>query len=204
EAWLRARRSPPSPDDLRPLVDPVLDALDYVHGNGLVHRDVKPDNIMIAGDGRPVLIDFGALKMFELRAAAEERATRGTTFAVATPYYAPPEQYEKTAKLGPPADVYGIAAVLYRAFCGRPPEHAEERTRALAKRLPAPYAPVATAARVPLPAPVTQAIDRALSYGAEDRPQSISELRAGLGWEQRASVVDQDAAEDAQDRGSSK
>src|SRR5262245_7258072 len=165
-------------------IDPVLDALDYIHRHGLVHRDVKPDNIMITSDGRPVLIDFGALKIVELQTAAASRIVRApTTYVVATPHYAPPEQYDKNAKPGPPTDVYAIAAVLYRAFGGHPPENAQDRTLALAGRRADPYVSLAHAARVDLAAPVVSTIDRALSYHAEDRPGSAAQLRAGLGWD---------------------
>src|SRR5262249_20724551 len=59
ETWL-AQRPATSPEDLRPVLEPILDALAYVHGNGRIHRDIAPDNVMIRPDGQPVLIDFGA------------------------------------------------------------------------------------------------------------------------------------------------
>src|SRR5262245_52169743 len=65
EGWLRKHAVPPTPNELRPVVEPIIDALAYVHESGRIHRDIAPDNIMIRPDGRPILIDFGAIKTIE-------------------------------------------------------------------------------------------------------------------------------------------
>src|SRR5262245_18783929 len=104
---------------VEPLLFPLLDGLEKVHAAGFLHRDIKPANIMIDMQGKPTLIDFGAS-----RAAL---AGRSMTFtAIFTPGYAAVEQFAST-KLGPSADIYGLAATLYHAIAGHAPPSAIER-----------------------------------------------------------------------------
>src|SRR5262249_47909547 len=90
ESWLSERPRPPSSVELRPLLDPILDAIGYMHGRDLVHRDIAPDNVMICSDGRPVLIDFGAIRMIEQRTSI----AAGTSYAIAKAGYSSPEQVQ--------------------------------------------------------------------------------------------------------------
>src|SRR5262249_45134113 len=135
-----------------------------------------PDNIMIRSDGRPVLIDFGAVKTIE------QRTTTVRTFLVAKPNYSPPEQTEDGARLDRTADIYALGAVLYRAFAGAPPVDAERaRLREVAFGRRDPYVTLAQAA-VNLAPEIVASVDRALAFRPEDRPPSIDALRSGLGW----------------------
>ncbi|HBP19957.1 MAG TPA: hypothetical protein DEA08_19490, partial [Planctomycetes bacterium] len=94
-------------------------ALDYAHEHGLLHRDVKPDNIMIDVSGEARLTDFGLARA--LRQAAQNRLTQ-TGQTLGTPAYMAPEQATSAEdKVGPWTDVWGLGAILYEVLCGRPP-----------------------------------------------------------------------------------
>ncbi|MBI2395699.1 MAG: protein kinase [Deltaproteobacteria bacterium] len=86
-------------------------ALDALHGSGLVHRDVKPSNVLVTAEGRVVVLDFGLAVDV---AAADESAIAGT------PRYMAPEQIERR-HVGPPADAYAVGVMLYEAFAGAAP-----------------------------------------------------------------------------------
>ena len=99
--WLSRLGRKPSQAELNRLSWPLIDALIQVHSLPLLHRDIKPDNIMLRGDGTPVLIDFGAVKTL---VSSESRSIHGPgTLAFVTDGYAPPEQYVPNGEnlLGP-------------------------------------------------------------------------------------------------------
>jgi eukaryotic-like serine/threonine-protein kinase len=99
------------------LVAQVADAVDYAHERGVIHRDLKPGNILLDQEGNPRVTDFGLAK----RVAGDSGLTR-TGQALGTPSYMPPEQASgKIDAIGRPADVYALGAVLYAALTGRPP-----------------------------------------------------------------------------------
>jgi tRNA A-37 threonylcarbamoyl transferase component Bud32 len=100
------------------IADGVAQALDYAHRHGIIHRDVKPSNILLAEDGRPLLTDFGIAHIMQ-----ETRLTQTGT-SMGTAQYMSPEQ-AKGEPLGPRADVYSLAVVLYEMLVGRPPFEAD-------------------------------------------------------------------------------
>lgn len=98
----------PHQDVIR-ILGAVADALDYAHGQGVIHRDVKPSNIMLERDGRPVLTDFGlALRLSE--------GTRGDTFG--SPHYISPEQARNSANAVPQSDLYSLGVIAYELLTG--------------------------------------------------------------------------------------
>ncbi|MBQ8478836.1 MAG: protein kinase [Akkermansia sp.] len=103
---------------LKPVLIKVLQALDYLHGEGMLHRDIKPSNIMLREDGSPVLIDFGTARSSD----ATHTLTR-----VGTPGYSPAEQFMSHGKNGPWSDLYSLGATCYRLMTGKEPQDAVER-----------------------------------------------------------------------------
>ncbi len=184
--WLNARSGAPNLVELKPLLDPVLDAIQYVHGEKLLHRDIAPDNIMIRESGEPVLIDFGETKVIEgetrTRLAEDTKVKHGEDPAeaerviISKPFYSSPEQ-AMGAALDARADLYSIAAVLYRALSGNPPPDAGARHEKTSAGRPDPYYSLQDAATQKLPAAACSAIDRALSIKRDQRPDRVEELR---------------------------
>ena len=104
-----------SEDDVLRVLRPIAAALDYAHGKGVVHRDVKPSNVMIAKDGTPYILDFGIAREIQ------ETLTRITgKFSSGTLLYMSPEQLNG-AQPKPPQDVYSFAAMAYECLKGEPP-----------------------------------------------------------------------------------
>src|SRR5262249_27236316 len=121
------RREPLSPRRIAEVVRGVALALAHAHENGVVHRDVKPENVIVDREGRPHLMDFGLA-----RDVSADRLTLPGAI-LGTPSYMAPEQAAGEATLqGPPTDVYALGAVLYRALVGKPP-HVAARIEALLK-----------------------------------------------------------------------
>ncbi len=100
--------------EIEAVVVPLCEGLSQLHRQGLIHRDIKPDNIIIRPDGSPILIDFGA--------ALDLRVLGADAWDVrATPSYTPIEQYDPSLPQGPWTDIYALAASLYELISGHPP-----------------------------------------------------------------------------------
>ncbi len=181
EQWLRAKGDKVTFEEIREMIDPICDALEYVHAKQFIHRDIAPDNIMIRKDGRPMLIDFGAIKIIAQETQIRSASSSGQkSFAVAKQHYSPPEQLDQDAALDPRADIYALGAVLYRAVTGAPPADADKRKNGLILKGEDSYVPAAKNARIALPAGAAETIDRALSIKPGKRQESIAEFRAAL------------------------
>jgi WD40 repeat protein len=105
------------------VAEQVGQALSLVHAGGLVHSDLKPDNLFWTQEGRYVILDFGVSRGYLSDKAAKEG------MAAVSPGYSPPEQYDRQAKLTPAADVYALAATLYHLLVGYPPLDARKRLK---------------------------------------------------------------------------
>ena len=144
------------------ILQPIAEGLDRAHRVGVLHRDIKPPNILINEDNRPVLIDFGSAR-FD---TAEATSTKVTFH---TPPYAAIEQYVKTYKQGPWTDVYALGVVMYECVTGeKPPEVLERLHAGLGK-------PLAEGKWPGYSKRFLSAIDAAMTVKPDERPQSISD-----------------------------
>ena len=109
--------APRPPRDSAALVETLARAMHAAHEAGVVHRDLKPQNVLLAADGTPKIADFGLAKRFD-----NDHSPTQTIAVLGTPAYMAPEQAAgETKTVGPAADVYALGAVLYELLTGRPP-----------------------------------------------------------------------------------
>ncbi len=113
---LLERRGPLAPSEAEAFLVPIAEALDYAHSRGILHRDVKPANILLRDDGRPQLADFGIAKAIE---AGQSPGLTATGAGIGTAEYMAPEQIEGRA--GPQSDLYSLGIALYQMLSGRLP-----------------------------------------------------------------------------------
>ena len=149
---------------------PLLDGLSLVHKAGFIHRDIKPANIFIREDGSPVLIDFGS--------ARQGLATKTRTLTtLVSPGYAPFEQYnaDGPGKQGPWTDIYALGASMYKSLFGRSPLDAVSRAEERVAGRDDPYMTAALMGEGHYPVRILEAIDMALAFLPEERPQTIGD-----------------------------
>lgn len=177
EARLRGLGRSPTQEELDQVAGPLLDALEMMHSQSFLHRDIAPDNIIIRVDGTPVLLDFGAAR----RAVAEmSRALTG----IVKVGYSPPEQYAADGRLqGPWSDLYALGATFYRAVTGKAPEEStlrreDDRTPAAGHAAPSGL----------YRSDFLAAIDACLRVERTKRPQSVAQLRPMLLAKERSSA----------------
>jgi serine/threonine-protein kinase len=152
------------------IVGQIASALDAAHARGLVHRDVKPANILVGPDDRAYLTDFGVAK--ELASAGNTR----TGSFVGTIEYCAPEQIEG-GRVDARTDVYALACVLFEALAGAPPFHRPSEVAVLNAHLHAPP-PKLTKVAPGLPTPLERVVSKALSKSPLDRHASAGEFVA--------------------------
>lgn len=143
----------------------VANAVGYIHDRHILHRDIKPDNIMITADYKAVLIDFGSAREFE------EDKTQAQTSMV-THGYAPTEQYTRNSRKGAYTDIYAIGATLYFVLTGKVPYEAAAR---ITEPMPEPKD-----LNPDLPEEANRTIMKALQLKSQDRHQSIAEFMDDL------------------------
>src|SRR5438552_3537700 len=149
--------------------------LDYAHREGFVHRDVKPENVLLA-DGHAVLADFGIARAI-FQAGGEHVTEVG--LAIGTPEYMSPEQAAGDRELDGRCDVYALACVVYEMLAGEPPFSGNSARAIVARHLSEPPTPL-RARRPDAPAAVEQALARALAKDPADRFARVAEFTAAL------------------------
>jgi serine/threonine protein kinase len=162
------------------ILQPIAEGLERAHRVGVLHRDIKPPNILINEDNRPVLIDFGSAR-FE---AAEATSTKVTFH---TPPYAAIEQYVKTYPQGPWTDIYALGVVMYECITGeKPPEVLERLHAGLGK-------PLASGKWPGYGKRFLAAVDSAMIVKPDERPQSLSGWLAMFGKIEAGDTTDDEA-----------
>jgi serine/threonine-protein kinase len=151
----------------------VASALDHAHAKGLVHRDVKPDNIIIGPDDHAILTDFGLAK-----AAERDAALTAMGATVGTPEYMSPEQ-AKGQVVGPASDIYSLGVVLYEMLTGRRPFTASDTSALLYLHVHETPPPIQVRA-LDLSPKIHAVLNRALAKQPDQRFRSAGELAAAL------------------------
>ena len=160
---------------VRRVLREVADALHFAHGHGVVHRDIKPDNILIeTATGKAVVTDFGIA-----RAAQGEVRLTATGIAVGTPAYMSPEQAMGEREVDGRADIYSLGIVGYQMLAGELPFSAANTPSMLMKHLSEPPRPLLDL-RPDLPANLAAAIERALCKSPADRWPDAASFRDAL------------------------
>jgi eukaryotic-like serine/threonine-protein kinase len=163
-------------DEALGIATSVASALQHAHDRGVIHRDIKPGNILLQ-DGQPVVADFGIA--LAVGAAGGSRLTE-TGLSVGTPYYMSPEQATGDQAVGPASDTYALACVLYEMLTGEPPYPGNTAQAVLGKIIQG--VPVsATAVRKSIPPNVDAAIRKALEKLPADRFTGAQAFAKALG-----------------------
>ncbi len=178
------------PAEIKIMLVKILDAVAYIHNAGVLHRDISPDNILLAENGEPVLIDFGA---------AREEATRKSRVLTAQNTvkdgYSPQEFYISGSKQSNASDLYALAATFYHLITGEAPPISQVRLAAVAEDRKDPF--------VPLSGRFNQydrfflsALDRALEVFPKDRIQSAEDWLTEIDADRRRKMAQSKAQTD--------
>lgn len=166
EAVLAEHGGKISLDETLKILNPIMDALSALHDGGLLHRDIAPDNIFIAEDGRIRLIDFGAIQ-------PKSGDSEKSALTIVKSGFAPIEQYTSSGKQGPWTDLYALAALFYRCLTGRNVPDAPDRLSGNDEELRKAMIDISNTS-------VRKALLKALAIDPSDRFQSIADFRSSL------------------------
>jgi serine/threonine protein kinase len=156
------------------ILTPIASALDYAHARGVVHRDIKPQNILMSHDGSPVLTDFGLAKIIGPGSGVTQAGA-----LMGTAEYIAPECASGAESAGPAADQYAVAVVAYQMLVGRHPFPSDNPISALMAHVHKPV-PAPSTLGVALPAHVEAALLRGLAKRPEERYPRVGEFVRAL------------------------
>ena len=166
----RIAKGPLSEEEALPLVMQICDALQYAHSQGIIHRDIKPDNILISREGQVKIADFGLAKLLLGPGAGEpgleQKILLATGKAFGTPHYMAPEQFFAPATVDHRADIYSLGVVIYQMLTGELPQ--EPRFLPLSQK------------NTELDPRLDPIVGRALEREPDRRYQSMGEIRTEL------------------------
>lgn len=166
KSYVRKRGGSISWQEAERILLPVMEALEAVHAQGIIHRDISPDNIALADNGQVKLLDFGA--------ARYSMGERSQSLSVVLKHgYAPAEQYSRHGHQGPWTDVYAMAATFYNVLTGEMVPDSIDRTHSDMLVLPSRLGVI-------VPEHVESALAKALSVRQEDRFQNMADFRDAL------------------------
>ena len=153
---------------------PLLEALIEIHSQGLIHRDISPDNIMVQHNGKLKLMDFGAARDYT------ESGIKSLS-VILNPGYAPPEQYQTHGEQGPWTDIYALCATMYKCITGENPPDAIERVMD-------DHLKKISAFGIPVLPQIEEAIIKGMSVAANDRYQNVGDFCEDLygGYEENS------------------
>ena len=169
-----------APKDVEQITLKLLDAVEFIHSEGMLHRDISPDNILLTHDNEPVLIDFGAA-----RETLAQSSSRLGSMRTVKDGYSPQEFYAKDSDQHPSSDLYSLAASLYHVIAKELPVKAQARMSAIAGGEPDPYVSIHRFGAGYGDA-FLDAIDHALKVFPRDRIQSAADWRQRLSGQEGA------------------
>lgn len=169
-----------------PMIDPILKSLGRIHNQGLIHRDISPDNIMVKLNGQLKLLDFGA---------AREVTGDKSLSVMLKPGYAPEEQYRSKGNQGAWTDVYAMSATIYKCITGITPDESIQRVFEDELKKPSELG-------VEIPPQWEKTLMQGLSIKSSERIQSMDALRRGFSQLQEEPIRNVDVSSDTNgDRG---
>ena len=155
----------------------MADALDYAHRQGVIHRDVKPENLLLTRDGEVLVADFGIGRVFD--ASSPEATLTRSGMLIGTPAYMSPEQALGNEKLDGRTDIYSLGCVLYEMLIGEPPFVGDTAQRSIAGHINDPV-PAARRLRGEVPVALDAALRRALAKKPQDRFETARQFGEAL------------------------
>ena len=159
------------------IIERLASALDHAHSKGIIHRDVKPDNVLFDSSDNPYLSDFGVAKLTETAVSVTE-ANANANEAMGTAAYLSPEQARGESVDGR-ADIYGLGAILYEMLTGEPPYQGNTVVGVAVRHVNDPI-PDVRKLRPDLPPEVDEIIKKAMAKDREDRYQTAFDLARAL------------------------
>ena len=170
-----------SPRQTAALMSIVCGAVHHFHLRGVIHRDLKPDNVMVKPDGVPLVIDFGIATRTDSEDGEEQEAKAEEEGILGTPYYMPPEQAQgRLTEVDTRSDVYALGAILYQLLTGHPPYHELKHSADILAAIPERAPRSIRLQNATVDAELDAIVRKAMARERDDRYQSGAELAEDL------------------------